>query len=200
MRMHPQIRRFLAVLIVSLSFAAAPLWADSIELVNGDILNGKLSSVTADHVVLASDLLGEVKLPRAKVAAIHFGDRKPQPKAAPAAAPAVARPAEPTVEDVLRQLKEGGAGGDITKMLEKEFPLLQNPEVKAYFDKTVGGLMSGKLSVNDIRQQALDVRKQVDDLEKDLGPEGMAALKPYLSVLDKFIRDTAPKGGEPQKP
>jgi hypothetical protein len=192
--------------------------ADSVELANGDLLSGKVTAVTGEQVLLTSEVLGEVKLPRAKVAAIHFGDRKPTaagqagPASSAGASPSQGEPSrgeparwEPSrasaakgtpeaqsVDDVLNQLKVGGAGGDLTKMLNKEFPLLQNPSVKAYFDKTVGGLMSGELNVSDIRKQAIEVQQQVKELEKDLGPEGMAALKPYLSVLDKFIKDTEP--------
>jgi hypothetical protein len=200
-----QSRVVLSVMIWALISCAVAL-ADTVELTNGDLLSGKVAGVTADQVLLTSDVLGEVKLPRAKVAAIHFGDRKPVVAAKVGAAavapvaPAKALPAEPSVDDVLNQLKAGAGGGDLTKMLAKEFPLLQNPEVKAYFEKTVGGLMSGELNVGDIRKQALDVRQQVKDLEKDLGPEGMAALKPYLSVLDKFINDTEPRGGEATAP
>jgi hypothetical protein len=175
--------------------------ADTVELANGDLLSGKVTAVSGEQVLLSSEVLGDVKLPRGKVAAIHFGDRKPAlvGNAAPTATSnkgVVVKAAveAPGVEDVLNQLKAGAAGGDLSKMLTKEFPLLQSPEVKAYFDKTVGGLMSGELNVSDIRKQALDVRDQVKELEKDLGPEGMAALKPYLSVLEKFIKDTEPKG------
>jgi hypothetical protein len=204
-----QSRVVLSVMIWALISYAVAL-ADTVELTNGDLLSGKVAGMTADQVLLTSDVLGEVKLPRAKVAAIHFGDRKPAPTAQSGASSAGASPsrvsaakvlpAEPSVDDVLNQLKAGAGGGDLTKMLTKEFPLLQNPEVKAYFDKTVGGLMSGELNVGDIRKQALDVRQQVKDLEKDLGPEGMAALKPYLSVLDKFIKDTEPPAGEQAAP
>jgi len=203
--------------VMFLALSQTPVFGDTVELTNGDLLSGKVSGVNADQVLLTSDVLGDVKLPRAKVAAIHFGDRKPtsaaigsagaspsQAGVAPARVPASAATKSatepPSVDDVLNQLKAGAAGGDLSKMLTKEFPLLQNPEVKAYFEKTVGGLMSGELNVGDIRKQALDVRQQVKDLEKDLGPEGMAALKPYLSVLDKFIKDTDHLGGAAPAP
>lgn len=190
-------------LLLGALWSCAIARADTVELTNGDLLSGKVATVNAEQVILASDVLGEVKLPRAKVAAIHFGERKPAaakvgaaPVAPASGAPARTLPAEPSVDDVLNQLKAGAGGGDLTKMLQKEFPLLQSPEVKAYFDKTIGGLMSGELDVSDIRQQALDVRNQVKELEKDLGPEGMAALKPYLSVLDRFIKDTGHLSGK----
>jgi hypothetical protein len=193
--------------VISMAMSCAAALADTVELANGDLLSGKVTAVSGEQVLLTSEVLGDVKLPRGIVAAIHFGDRKPAlaGNAAPAATGnkgVVVKAAveAPGVDDVLKQLKAGAAGGDLSKMLTKEFPLLQSPEVKAYFDKTVGGLMSGELNVSDIRKQALDVREQVKELEKDLGPEGMAALKPYLSVLDKFIKDTEPRGGEVKAP
>jgi hypothetical protein len=98
---------------------------------------------------------------------------------------------ETSVQDVLKQLKKGGLEKSV-QQVEGEFPLLAVPEVKEYFDTTLKGLITGEVSVDNLRKQALDVRKQVKELEKELGPEGVDALKPYMSILDKFIRESEP--------
>ena len=197
------------------SLGAVALYADTVELANGDQLNGKVVSLGEKEVVLQSEWLGELRIAREKVATISFGARKPQamlpasgdastagPKAKLSAdghVQAPTLPKEPTVEDILQQLKKGVSLADM-KTLEGEFPLLQTPEVKEYFNKTVTGLMKGEISIDNLRQQALDARKQVRDLEKELGPVGVEALKPYTSILDKFIRESESPSKEKANP
>src|SRR5258707_13509343 len=60
-----------ALLILLLtSFAVT---ADQIEMQNGDRYFGRLLTFTNDTLVLQSDLLGTVRLPRAKVASVVLG-------------------------------------------------------------------------------------------------------------------------------
>src|SRR6266436_1690006 len=60
-----------ALLILLLtSFAVT---ADQIEMQNGDRYFGRLLTFTNDMLVLQSDLLGTVRLPRAKVASVVLG-------------------------------------------------------------------------------------------------------------------------------
>ena len=63
----------------------------------------------------------------------------------------------------------------------------------------VGGLMLGRISIDDIRNDAIDARDQIRDLEKDLGPQASRALEGYLSILDGFIQETAPTTSDRQK-
>ncbi len=95
-----------------------------------------------------------------------------------------------TPQDAVAQLK--GLDPGLTKQLQQTFPLMAAPPVQKYFKDTVGGLITGKINLQDLRKQAIAVRKQIDDLDKDLGPEAKAALAPYSSILDHFIRETAP--------
>ena len=187
------LRHFLSIAIVGVLTSTA--LADSVQLTNGDSVSGKVVSLDAQSLVLKSDVLGEVKIGREKIAAILLGDRPAIP-AKPTEAKQPSRTAEggpQSVEDILKQIQAGGVDKGLTKSLESEFPLLSTPEVRAYFDKTVGGLISGDINIGDLRKQAIDARNQVKDLEKDLGPEATQALSGYMSILDKFIRETEPK-------
>ena len=68
--------------------------ADTIELVNGDSINGEVVSLDAEILKFNSEILGDMTLPRAKIAVIHFGDRKPAPRPNPInAQPANVQPA-----------------------------------------------------------------------------------------------------------
>ncbi len=87
-----QSRKF--ILAVGLGmFCAGPLRADTIELTNGDVLNGNVVSLDGKELILKSELLGELKLAREKISAIHLGEgpvltRPSAPAANPPAAPA----------------------------------------------------------------------------------------------------------------
>ena len=186
-----------------------PLRGDTIELTNGDVLNGKVLSLDAKQLVLQSELLGELKLDREKVSAIHLGDkpvitRQAVPAVGPA--PGEAKPpidpavqnvlnSVPSTDDVLKQLQGGGVNQQMIGALQTKFPLLNTPEASGYFNDTLGGLMTGRLNIQDVRKDAVKARDELKSLQDELGPEG-AALNGYMSILNKFIRETEPPAGE----
>src|SRR6266702_4560980 len=60
-----------------LHFSCFELRADQVETQSGDRYVGKVLSVNADTLVLQSEVLGTVRLPRAKVAQIILGTNAP---------------------------------------------------------------------------------------------------------------------------
>lgn len=102
-------------------------------------------------------------------------------------------PAGGSTEEALRQLQSGGLGPQTLSEVQKALPLVNTPEVRDYFNSTVGGLMSGSLSIQDVRKDAVKARDTILDLKKDLGP-GADALNGYLSILEGFIEETTPAG------
>lgn len=201
--MNP-LQRYFGIWICGLGlFLASPLRGDTIELTNGDVLNGEVISLDGKQLILKSDVLGEVKLDRSKVSAIHLGDKPvlnrqtaPSPNPAPqkpALDPQVqnALNAAPSSEDVLKQLQGGGVNPQMIGALQSKFPLLNTPEASGYFNDTLSGLMSGKINIQDVRKDAVKARDQLKDLQDELGPDG-AALNGYMSILNKFINETKP--------
>jgi hypothetical protein len=186
-----------------------PVRADVIEMTNGDVLNGAVISLDGKQLVLKSELLGELKLDREKVSAIHLGDKPILNRNVAAVAPAATKPAldpavqsvlnsVPSTDDVLKQLQGGGGiNPQMVGELRTKFPLLNTPEAGDYFNDTLGGLMTGKLNIQDVRKDAVMARDGLLDLQKELGPDG-AALNGYMSILNKFIRETGPPPGEKQ--
>lgn len=166
---------------------AGASWADSIQLVNGDMLNGRVLGLDEHQLRLESDVHGKLTIPRAKIVSITFGDRKPV-VAAPAG-PAAAAPGN-TLDAVLNQLRGGGVGPNEVKEIQKMIPLLTNPDAFGYFQDKLRGLQDGSLSVQDIRKEAMKAVDQVKALK--LGPEADQALAPYLGILDRFIREADP--------
>jgi hypothetical protein len=94
-------------------------------------------------------------------------------------------------DDLVEQLRKIDPGS--LKAVEQAFPLLNSsPEAKKYFTDRVGGLMSGKVKIDDVRNDAKKVMKELEELKADLGDQSGAALDGYLSILNKFLDETEP--------
>jgi hypothetical protein len=206
--------------------AQAAVHADSVELVNGDVLNGKVFALDDIELRMQSDLHGELRFARDKVATIALGERKLSRPAAATAADArrdeqgvVSRTiqlgprpitgattsatttatVEPgSVADVVRQLRAKGLQVQTVNELKKELPLLADPGVKKYFDTTVQGLQKGELDVSDIRKDAVRVREEFRKTAKSLGPEGEKTLNQALGGYLQIL-DNFIKETEPKK-
>jgi hypothetical protein len=68
--------------------------------------------------------------------------------------------------------------------------LAGNPAAASNYDELVSGLMSGKLSVDDLRREAKSSADQLRQLKRDLGPDAGDSVDAYLSVLDNFLKET----------
>lgn len=207
--------RVLVALLVVLTLPCM-LRADAIRLENGDTLHGKVLSVTDKQVTFQSEVHGKMVLKRKQVVAIVLGDANPTAKK-----PAQGyqkgesvkdlldrlvpknfgvqqlrdlekgkQPA-PNPEDAVDQLRTEGVDPALVNELKARLPGFSSPPVQQYFNDRVQGLMSGKITLGDIRKDAVNARDQLNDLKKDLGPDG-AVLDGYLSILDGFLKETTP--------
>ena len=66
-----------------------------------------------------------------------------------------------------------------------------DPAANQKYDEMVNGLMTGKLNLNDLRNEAKTSIAQINDLKRELGPEAGDALDSYLSILQSFVNETA---------
>jgi hypothetical protein len=181
------LRSFSVSACLSLCLLAARTYADSVQLANGDVLNGRVVGLDEQQLRLESEVHGKLSIPRAKIVSIHFGDRKPAPTAPAARAPAATGA---NLDDIFKQLRAGATNevSDVQKLI----PLLSNPDAFGFFQEKLRGLRDGSLSVQDIRKDAIRAREMVKDVTKGLGPEADQALAPYLGILERFIRETEP--------
>ena len=201
-------RFFLSGII--LMFVAAPrLRADLVEMQNGDRYAGKVLSVSADTVVLESEMLGKINVPRKKVASLMIGTNAATPNTAtniarvsvstnlPTAAPAAAL--ANTNVDLSAALRRLGANTNFVAQIRQQM-LTGSPEAAGKYDEMVNGLMSGELNLNDLRREAKSNADQLRELKRDLGPEAGDSIDAYLGVLDNFLKETAaePASATPQ--
>jgi len=176
------------------------LQADQVEMQNGDRYLGKVWSLDTNTLVLRSDVLGTVHLPRGKVALITLGA---------GASTNVARTASATnalvhapsaaltngMADLSASLGPLAANTNFIQQVQAQLLGAAGPEANNKFNELLGGLMSGKLTVNDIRQEAKSAADQLKQLKRGLGEDAGWAVDGYLAILENFLRETAPASG-----
>ncbi len=201
------LRTAVALASAALLFLAGlgPLLADQVEMQNGDRYAGLVVSLNTNTVVLQSDVLGTLRLPRAKVAAITL-DTVPATNSPPLPSPAIARVrasaaapanATPNLDPALRRL---GASTNLIQQVQKQFLSGAGPEANNKFNELLGGLMSGKLSVDDIRAEARSAADQLRALQRESGEDAGFAATAYLAILDRFLKESAPAGAATNAP
>ncbi|NND99203.1 MAG: hypothetical protein HKN47_17940 [Pirellulaceae bacterium] len=209
--------RILLGAVIALLYFAPAAQADRLQLSNGDEIEGKLLEMSGGTIKFKHPVLGEFTLPRAQVHAIELGEHRggkrimsdgteappetPEEVIDRLVNPAVDKNAvkklekgakhHDTAEGVIEQLRREGVDGKTMNQLHGMLPGFGSPVVQKHFEDRVTGLMSGSLSINDIRNEAIDARDQLGKLMDDLGPDGRA-LQGYFGILDGFIKKTDP--------
>ena len=198
-RTRPPVVLLLAVMIWTLGAVATR--ADQVQMQNGDRYSGKVVSLTADTLVLQSEVAGTLRLPRAGVASLTLGTNTTATLAAaprltnaplPGAAAARTNTGTPEMAGALRQL---GLHTNLIQQVQAQFLGDAGPEANAKFNELLSGLMSGKLTVTDLRAEAQSAANQMRDVRKELGDDGGVMLDGYLAILDHFLKETAPAPG-----
>jgi len=177
-----------------------PLRGDQIEMQNGERYLGTVLCLTNDAVIVQSDLLGTLRLPRSKVAVITLGQTTTNsalPLVATGQTPSVSGRAGKANDDISAALRQLGAKTNFVQTIQEQLLSSAGPEANAKYNEMVSGLMSGQLNLNDIRAQALSAANQLRTLKKDMGEDAGGALDGYLTILDTFLRETASQGNPP---
>ncbi len=206
---------FFGVVLLSLPLTAS---ADRLQLANGDEIEGELLEMSGDQVKFRHPILGTFTIPRNQIHAIELGqerggnrimadgseappetpeeviDRLVNPDLNPGAIKKLEKGSKhhATPQDAVEQLRQEGVDAKMMSQLHAMLPGFGSPVVQQHFEDRVTGLMSGSLTINDIRNEAIDARDQLKELMDDLGPGG-EALRGYYGILDGFIEKTDPK-------
>jgi hypothetical protein len=189
-------RLLFASFVIAFTFATTHRsQADQVELQNGDRFSGSVVSMTADSVVLQSDTLGKITVPRQKIATIAFGTNTVSPKSAtsttqisvPTNFPAFAALVK-TNANLSAALRLPGGSTNVAQQIREQL-LAGNPEAASKYDSMVNALMSGQMNVDDLRREAQSSADQLRELKRDLGPDA-DSVDGYLEVLDDFLKET----------
>lgn len=185
------------LIFAGLFFVTILLHADQVEMQNGDRYFGKVLSLDTNLLVLHSDVLGTVRLPRDKVANVTL--RTVATNTARTLTITNSQPRTPTVTltngatDLSASFKSLGANTNFIHQIQSQFLADAGPEANGKFNEMVSGLMSGKLTVNDLRAEAKTAADQLKELKRDLGDD-TGALDGYLSILESFLSESGPVG------
>src|SRR5436190_4997362 len=159
--------------------------ADQVETQSGDKYTGKVLSINGETLVLQSEVLGTVRLPRAKISQITLGTNTP----------ATAASATVSTDHVTRHLAstptnsagmlavpltQHGSDSNIIQQVRSQFLNGAGPEANNKFNELLGGYLSGNLDVNDIRKEALSAANQLRAARKDMGEGADSTLDSYL--------------------
>ena len=193
--------QFAAIATIVLSLLR--LQADEVEMQNGDRYFGKVLSMSADTVVLDSEILGKVNLPRKKVTNLALGVNAGALKTANATTVSANQPAvgpapvlTDTNSELATELRGLGANTNFIAQIRQQM-LSASPEAASNYDEMVGNLLAGKMNMDDLRRQAQTSADQLRQMKREMGPEAGASLDAYLEVLDNFLKETDPGNAAP---
>src|SRR6185369_1537094 len=192
-------KKFPLVVMAAVMLFLATIWlrADQVEMQNGDRYLGTVLSLDTNTLVLRSAVLGTVNLPRGQVALITLGLGGATNSTRGASA-ITRQPAASSIAvtngmiDLSGPLRQLGANTNFIEQVRAQFLAAAGPEANQKFSAMVGGLLSGRLTVNDIRTEAKSAADQLKELKRDLGEDSGWALDGYLTILESFLRETAP--------
>jgi len=188
-------------LVISLAasafvFVCSSACADQITLRNGDVLNGKVLAMTTNMLVLQDDSLGTLTLPRVKVSNITFGAAVSPAMAGPRANSTSTSIANSGLQSVFREIREHS-----NLVQEVEAQVLgssASPAAVNKFNELLDELGSGQMDLNGLRWEAQTAANELQEYKKELGPDADEEMSGYLSILNNFLRETAPTNGVTQ--
>ena len=188
-------------IVVGMVLLAIPLHADQVEMQNGDRYLGKVLSLDSKTLLLKNDNLGNIRLPRAKVANLTFGTNA-LTTVTPALTATNTQPTAPALTttnsqtDLSSSLKALGTNSSTIKQIQSQFLAGAGPEANAKFNELVSGLMTGKMDVNGLRAEAKKAAANLKQMKREVGDDtGM--LDSYLSILDNFVQESEPTTNSP---
>jgi len=179
--------------------------ADEVVMQNGDHYYGKVMSVTTNSLLLQSEMLGNVNLPRAKVRLVTFGVNAPTNSARSALLTTTSSRLPVPVNtnktsDLAAALRSLKTETNLVRQIQADYLSAATPEANQKFNQTLNGLASGKLTINDLRAEARAAADQLRAFKRELGEDAGDELDGYLDVLDRFLRETESSVPATKKP
>ena len=200
----------LTMSLLACAVCAPPLVAraDVLELTNGDHYTGTIISVTRTNVEFKSEIQGLLKLPRDKVAVMTLQNpstAKPMPAVIQpvSSAPTLVQSNSPSLPAgqetaMVEQMRKQGVDPKIVSQVQEQILGKSSPEATQKFNELLNGYMTGKISVDDIRNQARNAVQDIQNVKKELGGgEAGEMLDGYLAILQQFLRESDPPASAP---
>lgn len=200
----------LAISVV-LGAAVSSAFADQITLRNGDVLNGKVLSLSTNALVLEDESLGTLTLPRVKVSNVTFGAVsavlspgaisspgivQASPVPGPNSMAASPSQANSTLSELQAMLREVRQNTNLIQQVEAQvLGTSASPEAVNKFNELLDGLSTGQIDLNGLRSEAQSAEKELQEYKNELGPDASEEMDAYLSILNNFLKETATTNG-----
>lgn len=176
--------------------------ADELDMQNGDRYFGKVVSVSPDAVIMNSEILGKITVPRNKVSCLAFGTNTITLKSiintnttqagnntTTSITNTFLKIGDPH-QDLAAAFHSLGAGTNFIRQIRDQL-LAGSPEANSKYDQMINDLLSGRLDMNGLRRQAQASADQIHELKRELGSDAGDSLDGYLQVLEQFLNETA---------
>jgi hypothetical protein len=177
--------------------------ADQVNMQNGECYIGKVVTLSNETVVVQSDVLGVLKVPRGKIASITFGTNAVT-RAVQTPVATSTQPQKPAAtnsnSDLTTAINQLRANPNAMQQVQQQMLAGADPKATEMFNQTMSGLLNGSLNLDDIRAQAKSAADQLRAAKKELGDDSGFAVDGYLAVLDGFLRETAITAGTTNGP
>lgn len=178
-----------------------PIDADQIEMTNGDRYVGRVVTLGPDTLVVQSEVLGTLKLPRTRISSITLStlpkigatntlNARPILSRSNLVARAAISGTTNTSQDLSTAIRQLAGSSNSIQQVQQQLLAGAGPEAQTKFNDLVGGLLSGRVNMDDLRAQAKSTLAQAKAMRKDLGEEGGGMLDSYLSILESFLKET----------
>jgi len=191
--------RILGVLVTFFVLGAR---ADQVEMVNGDRYVGRVVSLNNETLVLQSEVLGTIRLPRARISTLSLESHAAVSGTnVTRIAPLVLRSNNPTrlsttvstnaATEFSAAMRQLSSNSNMIHQVQDQLLTGAGPEAQAKFNDLMSGLMNGKIDLSQLRAEAKSTLAQAKQARGDMGDEG-GMLDSYLAILDGFLKETEP--------
>ncbi|HTR42747.1 MAG TPA: hypothetical protein VMH87_14135 [Pseudomonadales bacterium] len=188
-----------SVLIAAVVLCATILSrADQVIMQNGDVLNGKVLTVTTNILTLQNDNVGIITLSRAKVSNITFGTtavKIPVPAVSVTNTVSASPPENPqtnSMSDLQSMFRGIHDQSNLVQQVEAQvLGSSASPAAVSKFNELLDGLSTGKIDMNDLRNEAQSAANQLQEYKKQMGPDAGEEVDSYLAILNNFLQETA---------
>lgn len=183
------------IILTFLCLIALALRADQVVMQNGDTLSGRVVAMNTNVLVLQNENFGAVAIPRTKITSIAFGVTKTISTTNGVATRSSAAVQTNSTLDLAAEARSIRGQSNLIQQVESQYLNSAGPEAVNKFNELLDGLSTGKIDMNGLRTQAQSTADQLRQLTNGMDSEVMEEASGYLTILDGFLKETAPADG-----
>jgi hypothetical protein len=177
------------ILFITAWLLQPSIFAETVHLINGDLIQAKIISLDEHSLTIESEILGSLHIPREKVARIDFITQSIADKPLNSLNTSHSLSSNPGIPQLAIPGPLNSEGStDLIKQVQQQMLTTAGSEANEMYQDMVQGVVSGKINVPQLKAMAEDTVQQIEELQAELGDDVGFALDGYLSILKGFIQ------------